>query len=70
MDMNERATFSSKQSCEDKFLGDCLKITMKPGSEKQVPNKVTASNTVKSMRILMSSSQGVKLTLTAVWAHI
>ena len=71
--MYERATFSSKGSCEDKFLGNWLKFMMKTGSEKLFPNTATASNTIEIMRILMRSRQGVvrlTLTLAVVWEQI
>ena len=67
VDPHEHATFSSKGSYEDKFLGDWAKFMVRTESEKMVPNMATASNTIESMRILMRSRHGgVRLTLSAV----
>jgi hypothetical protein len=73
MDLYERATFSTKGSYEDKFLGDWLKFMMKTGFEQKFPNTATASNAIESARILMRSESrqgGVKLVQVVVWDQI
>ncbi len=62
VDLYKRATFSTKGSHEDKFLGDWLKFMMKTGSEQKFPNTATASNAIETPRSLMRSRKGgVKL---------
>ncbi len=71
VDLYKRATFSSKGSYEDNFLGDWLKFMMKTGSEQRSPNTATASNAIETARVLMRSRQGgVKLLQSVVWDQI
>jgi hypothetical protein len=74
VDLYERATFHTKGSYKDKFLGDWLKFMMKTGSEQRFPNTATASNAIETARILMRLRQawlgGVKLVQSVVWDQI